>query len=112
MCGESWCHERSLTHRPSSQGWASAMVSCSFVCVVFVTLMCAFVHLFGVGCQKLSFSSFCIFLCWCAMQMCFHVTSVTCNIISLDSHYLTLPISRDIRITQLFNRNSHDVIMM
>ena len=43
MCGESWCHERSLTHRPSSQGWASAMVSCSFVCVVFVTLMCAFV---------------------------------------------------------------------
>ena len=67
MCGESWHHERSLTHHPSSQGWASGVLLFC-VCVVFVTLMCAFGCLLGVGCWKLP-----SLLSWCVMHMCFHV---------------------------------------
>ena len=36
--GELACHKRSLTHRPSSQGWASS-----------VLLLCVCVSLFGQG---------------------------------------------------------------
>ena len=59
MCGESWCRERSLTHRPSSQGWASGVLFFCVCCVCDFDV-CIWVFVRG-GASVTSFLLFCIF---------------------------------------------------
>ena len=49
MCGESWLAIKdSLTHRPSSQGWApSVLLSCHVVSVVSINVCGYFTYLYG-----------------------------------------------------------------
>ena len=72
-CGESWCHERSLTHRRSSQGWASGVLL-FHVCCVRDFDVCVRVFCLGWGVGNFLSPLSASFLCWCAIHMfpCMH----------------------------------------
>ena len=72
MCEESWCHKRSLTHCPSSQGWTSSVLLFCMCCVCDFDVCISLGRDDGNFLSPLSAS----FLCWCAVHMCFHVCTV------------------------------------
>ena len=66
------CHERSFTHCPSSQGWASSVLL-FYLCCVCDFDGCVWVLVWG-RCWKLPFFSFySSFLWWCAMHIYIHI---------------------------------------
>ena len=70
MCGENWLAIKdSLTHRPSSQGWASRCSHCLSMFVVYVCLYGMLGRGWGTvsrcGIDYLSFFSFAGVLCTC-----------------------------------------------
>jgi len=62
--GELASHKRSLTHHPSSQGWASTCLVLS----VFVGMVLMSVHVYGF----MGFTFLLPLFSWCTIHMWFH----------------------------------------